>query len=251
MSIKFVRVTIFFILSIICLYLIFDQIIMPFYTRHGQEISVPDLTNLFYEDARDKMSKLGLEIIEESKKFDRSNIYPIGVIMSQNPKPGSKVKTGRRIYVIVSKGEPIIEMPDLLKRSERNAIFTLQNKGLELGQVSYDFSEYYPAGQVSYQSIMPGREIKPATIVDLKISLGNYPDKFVVPDVVNRNIQDAKKIIKQAGLTLGAISFEIRDDLLPATVITQSLEAGFEVMQGDTVNLLVSKLPPKTMDEIQ
>ena len=251
MSLKITRVIIFLSLLIIFTYVLFDQLIMPVYTRHGQEISVPDLTSLFYEDARDKLAHMGLEIVEESKRFDVNNIFPIGVVMTQNPKSESKVKKGRRVYVIVSKGEPIIEMPDLFKRSERNAIFMLQNKGLQLGELFYDFSEYFPAGVVIGQNIPPGTEIKPGLFVDLTISLGLYPDKFVVPDIVNRNIKDAKKIIIKAGLTLGAISFEIRDDLLPATVISQSFDPGLEVTQGDTISLLVSKLPVQIKDEFE
>ena len=180
MSIKFFRIFLFLALLILVLYVIFDQIIMNVYTRHGQEILVPDLSGLFYEDARDKLSQLGLKVIEESKRFDVNNVFPIGVVMTQNPKPETKVKKGRRVYVIVSKGEPIIEMPDLLKRSERNATFILQNKGLQLGKLNYDFSAYFPAGVVSDQSVSPGTEIKPATFIDLTISLGNYPDKFII-----------------------------------------------------------------------
>ncbi len=223
---------------------------MPAYTRHGQEISVPDLTNLFFEDARDKLEQMGLEIIEESKKFDVNNIFPIGVIMTQNPKPSSKVKKGRRVYVIVSKGEKAVEMPDLVNLSERNATFMLKNKGLQLGEIYYDFSGK-PNGVVIDQSIPTSTEISPGMFVDLTVSLGFYPDKFVVPDIINRNIKDAKKIIIKAGLTLGSISFEVRDDLLPETVIRQSLDANLEVMQGDTINLLVSKLPVQLKDKLE
>ncbi len=60
-----------------------------------------------------------------------------------------------------------------------------------------------------------------------------------------------KKIIIKAGLTLGSISFEVRDDLLPETVIRQSLDANLEVMQGDTINLLVSKLPVQLKDKLE
>ena len=247
---KFIRFLIFLLLLVIFLYVIFDQIIMPVYTRHGQEIIVPDLTNLFYEDARDQLDQMGLQIIEESKKFDVSNVFPIGVVMTQNPKPDSKVKKGRRIYVIVSKGEPIIEMPDLVKKSERNATFLLSNKGLQLGEIIYEFSDVFPAGVVSDQNIPPGTEINPGMYVDLTISSGRFPDRFIVPDIVNRNLKDAKKIIFQSGLTLGAISFDLRDDLLPETVITQSVQPNLEVSQGDTINLIVSKLPIKIEDEL-
>ncbi|MBL7093346.1 PASTA domain-containing protein [candidate division KSB1 bacterium] len=248
---KLIRFFIFLFLLLIFLYVIFDQIIMPVYTRHGQEIIVPDLTNLFFEDAREKLQLMGLKIVEETKKFDVNNIFPIGVVMTQTPKSDSKVKKGRRIYVIVSKGEPSIEMPDLVTKSERNATFLLKNKGLELGEIIYEFSDVFPAGVVADQNIPPATEIKPGMIVDLTISSGRFPDKFIVPDIVNRNLKDAKKIIFQSGLTLGAISFESRNDLLPETVITQSVQPNLEVTQGDTINLIVSKLPLQIEDELE
>ena len=83
----------------------------------------------------------------------------------------------------------------------------------------------------------------------MTISSGRFPDRFIVPDIVNRNFKDAKKIIFQSGLTLGAISFELRGDLLPETVITQSIQPKIEVSQGDTINLIVSKLPLQIEDE--
>ena len=147
---------------------------------------------------------MNLRIVEETKKFDMNNIFPIGVIMSQNPLPDSKVKKGRRIYVVVSKGEPIIEMPDLISKSERNATFLLQNKGLQLGEIAYDFTEFYPAGVVVDQSIPAGTEIKPGATVNLVVSSGRFPDKFIVPDLVNRTLKDAKKMIFEAGLVLGS-----------------------------------------------
>ena len=76
-----------------------------------------------------------------------------------------------------------------------------------------------------------------------------YTSKFLRTH--QKIIYFAKKIIIKAGLTLGSISFEVRDDLLPETVITQSLDANLEVMQGDTINLLVSKLPVQLKDKLE
>ena len=235
---------IFLILSVI--YLLLDKLIMPAYTRHCQAIEVPDLTNLMYEDAKEVLDRLNLKIVEEAKKFDTSNEFPIGVVMVQNPKPGFQVKKGRRIYVIISKGEPTIEMPQLMGRSERNAIFMIKNIDLQLGEVRYEHSDIFPhEGLVIDQSVPVAKEVKTGTIVDIVVSLGRFPDRFIVPDVVGRSLKDAKKIIIQAGLTVGEIQYQDEPDLLPETVIYQSLKAEEDVSQGDTLQLLVSKLPDK------
>ena len=239
---KFVVILLIFVLFLL-ISMAIDQIFMPLYTRHGQQIEVPDLTNMFYEDAKDMLKQMSLKIVEESKKFDPTNTYPIGVVMSQIPIPGSKVKKGRRIYVIVSKGEPTMEMADLVGKSERNAIIMLQNAGMIIKSVRYEHSDRIKSGAIAYQSIPPGTEIKPNTEIELIVSLGPFPDKFIVPDLIGRNLKDAQTLIVQSGLTLGEVSFQIADDLLPQTVISQSIAPQTVVSQGDTINLLVSKLP--------
>jgi len=231
---------------LIAFYLLLDKVIMPAYTRHGQAIEVPDLTNLMYEDAREVLDKLELDIVEEAKKFDTENMFAIGMVMAQNPKAGSTVKKGRRIYVIVSKGEPTIEMPQLIRRSERNAIFMIKNLGLKLREIRYEHSDIYPhEGLVIDQSIPVSKEVKIGTPVDIVISLGRFPDRFIVPSVIGRSLNDAKRIIIQAGLTVGEIQYQNEPDLLPETVINQSVKADEEVSRGDTLHLLVSKLPDK------
>lgn len=226
-------------------YFIMDLIIMPVYTRHGQAIRVPDLTGLLYEDARDQLKRLDLQIVEETKKYDPSNFFPIGTIMTQNPRQGSTVKTGRRIYVVVSKGEPLVEMPDLKGRSERNAIFMIKNLGLELRNIDYDHSDFYHEGVVAGQNVPPGSEIKYATAIDIVVSLGRLPDQFIVPNVIGRSLSDAQKIISQAGLVVGEITYRDQSDLLPETVIQQSIDAEQQVNRGDVLDLVVSKLPTK------
>jgi len=235
-----------FFLVFLSLFLLMDKIIMPAYTRHGQAIEVPDLTSLLYEDAREVLDRLDLTIVEEAKKYDTNNEFPIGVVMAQNPKPGSLVKKGRRIYVIVSKGERTIEMPQLIGRSERNAIFMIKNLGLKLDQVKYEHSDIFPhEGLVIDQSIPVSREVKTGTPVKIVVSLGRFPDRFIVPNVVGRSLKDARMIIIQAGLSVGKIYYQDRPDLLPETVFQQFPEADVEVSRGDSLQLLVSKLPGK------
>jgi len=233
------------LLILFIIYLLIDKIIMPAYTRHGQETEVPDLTSLVYEDAREVLDRLDLEIVEEAKKFDTSNEYPIGVVMSQNPRPGSSVKKGRRIYVIVSKGEPTVEVPRLLGGSERNAIFQIEHLGLKLGEIRYEHSDLNPVGNIINQSIPVGREVKLGTVIDIVVSLGRFPDQFIVPNIIGRSLKEAKKMIIEAGLLVGEIHYQDRSDLLPETVIEQFPAAETEISQGDSLQLVVSKLPGK------
>jgi len=228
------------ILTLLIIYIFFDNFIMPWYTRHGQVVEVPDIVNMTFEGARTLLEQNDLEIVEKAKKFDAN--FRAGMVISQNPFPNIQVKKGRRIYVIVSKGEPTIEMPRLIGSSEKNAVFDIKRLGLEIRYVRYEHSDYFPDGVVTDQSIPIGTEVKVGQPVDLIVSLGLFPDRFIVPDLIGRSLKDAQKILQQAGLTFGNISYEVQNDLLPETIIEQSLAPGLEVSRGDTLHVLISKL---------
>jgi eukaryotic-like serine/threonine-protein kinase len=229
------------ILIIFVIYIFLNDFFMPWYTRHGQAIEVPNVVEMTYEGARTLLDKSELQIVEKEKKFDLQ--FRAGTVISQNPRTKSLVKKGRRVYVIVSKGDPSVEMPKLISQSEKNAIFEISRQGLQSGNVSYEHSSSYPEGVVINQSIPAGDNVKVGEVVDIVVSLGQFPDRFIVPSLVGRSLKDARKIIMQAGLTFGNVSYQVMPDLLPETVIDQSLQANTEVTQGASLNLLISSLP--------
>lgn len=102
---------------------------LRFYTHHGQKIDVPDYRNKSFENAVLDAKKKKLELLVDD------SIHIVGkrggIVNSQNPKPGSKVKEDRKIYVIITKYSPdkikIEELPSLYGRS-----FDTKKKELEL-----------------------------------------------------------------------------------------------------------------------
>ena len=52
--------------------------------------------------------------------------------------------------------------------------------------------------------------------------MGRPPDRFSVPDVVGKSLDLAKRLIRQSGLQVGDVVFEVRENLVPETVISQS-----------------------------
>lgn len=221
-------------------FLVFDNIIMPLYTRHGQEAAIPDITLMSYDAAQKILKAKKFKVLKGGEKFDEQ--YPIGFVLFQSPEPGTLVKKGRRVYLTVCKGKKLMEMPRLLGKSERDAIFLIQSLELELDSIRYDYDSYYLAGTVSRQSIPVGQQVSIGSHLEITLSLGNLPSEFYVPSVVGKSLQDAIRDVQKAGLIVGSITEQVADDLVPNTVINQSLPFGTQVMQGDTLNLIISVL---------
>ena len=234
---------------ILFLYLLMDFLVMPLYTRHWQKIIVPNVTHLSYEAAEKILARVGLKAVKAAEKYDEN--FPPGFVLFQNPEAESPVKKGRRVYLTVGKGQRVFPMPNFIGEPFRDVKFRLKELKLRLGKIEYEIDEFHPEGGVSDQSIEPKTQVSVGEVVDLTVSLGAKPDRYIVPDLIGKSEDDAKIAIKKAGLTLGEITYQETDRLVPKTVISQSLEAGLEVMQGDTLNIVVSQLPGSDKEKIQ
>jgi len=238
-----VFVFIFFLAFTVC-----NNIIMPLYTRHGQAVAVPEVI-AFSADAAEKiLSHYGFKLVRGEYTYDA--YYPSGFVLFQNPASGAKVKKGRRVYVTISRGERVIVMPKLVDKNLGNARHTLRSWELALGDVEIQFNSQFDDTIVVSQSVPEDAEVTIGSKVDL-ICKVRPVDKSTVPDMMGISLLDAEDKIKSAKLVLGEVIFQVTDQLLPMTVIDQKPEAGIETSIGDTVTLVVSKLPDSEEPAVQ
>jgi beta-lactam-binding protein with PASTA domain len=114
----------------------------------------------------------------------------------------------------------------------------MQDNDLNVDSVSYGFSDM-PREVIFWQSIEPGDFVRPGSGVHVKISLGL--SNWEVPSVVNMSFEDAYKTINDAGLRLGTVSYRDRNDLLPNTVIYQSVPGTTILSNPQPIDLVVSR----------
>ena len=77
---------------------------LRFYTNHGQKLELPDYINANYEEAKKDAKSKTFEIIVTDSIHKVS--MEGGLIIDQNPAPGSMVKERRKIYVNITKYSP-------------------------------------------------------------------------------------------------------------------------------------------------
>ena len=105
-------------------------------TRHGKEVSVPDLSGLSIAEARHAASSAGLRIQVTDSVYMRR--MPRGSVVSQLPRAAAAVKPGRKISLTVNSQVPKkVTMPNLIHVSLRQAMAELSSKGLVLGKLNY------------------------------------------------------------------------------------------------------------------
>lgn len=133
---------------------------LSFFTNHGEEITVPNLSKLNVEQAEEKLNDLDLDyVLLDTLDYDKE--FPQYSVVEQDPKAGSKVKANRKIYIKVnSAGYAFVTLPDLIEKTYRQAEPTLKSIGLEVGTVTY---KPYLGKDMVLEMKYKGAPVKPGT----------------------------------------------------------------------------------------
>lgn len=132
----------------------------------GGTTEVPDLRGKDIVQANQALKEKGLYIRIEGEEYSE---MPVGTVSRQNPPGGTKIKKGREIGVIISKGLRFAVFPDVRGISYEEAEKILNEKGIPVEKIIKIHSEQYPENTVIAQAPEPqegGKAIK------LIVSLG-------------------------------------------------------------------------------
>jgi beta-lactam-binding protein with PASTA domain len=231
------------------LFLLLNNVVLPFYVYHGGTQSVPSVSGLPIAEARAQLEGAGLQPVEADTRPDPDR--PPGTVIYQNPVPQSLVKHGRRVYLTVSGGEAIVLVPQLRGRSMRDAKFALERNGLQLGSMNFEPSTLYPENTIVAQSLSADSRIARGARVNITVSSGGGSGTGMsVPNIVGKTVNEAEKILQAQGLNVGNITYQLSYELIPNTVVEQFPRAGETVTGGQKIDLFVVKVGRPT-EEIQ
>lgn len=221
----------------ILLFFVCNDLLMPWYVNQRGEVTVVSVVGLPYEEAVKVLDSLGLQSRQGDIRNDRT--HKPGTVINQNPPAGKKVNKGRRIYLTISGGEQLVEVPNLKGRTIRDARFQLERQGLKLGEIEYQPSDEFPENTIIEQRVSAGAKIKRDNFVGVTVSQGKLTDKVEVPNVIHKSLTQAEQLLTNQGLKVGNITYQPIAELLPNSIIDQFPRPGELVMKGQAIDLFV------------
>ena len=204
--------------------LVLDKAVMPLYTRHGNEVVLLDVQNMDIDRASAILhtNRFEIDVTDSVESAD----MPPGIVIDQQPPPGSRVKRGRIVRLVITSGIKEFPMPNLVGMALPAARLELERHSILVDSLIYNFSSDKPEGVIAGQSIPTDSLVKPQTALVLTVSKGPPPHQLEVPDLFGMNLEGARRVIRRAGFTLGTIRYIPSLDLTPFTVIGQYPEYG-------------------------
>lgn len=176
--------------------------------------------------------------------FERVDVFddniPAGNVARTNPAPGKPLGRFQTAKIFVSKGIEMLTMPDLTGKTREEALELVKKARFNTPQISEDFHDTVPEGQISYQDPAPNASVAHNTIVKITVSKGRQP--VSMPNLVGKPSQEAQNELTQVGLQ-PQVTEDFSDSVPKGKVISQSVAPNTTVHRLDQVNLVISKGP--------
>src|SRR5262249_14234505 len=163
-----------------------------------------------------------------------------GDVYEQGTVAGARVNKGTKIDIYVSNGPPLAHVPDVMGKSNNDAIAAIVDAKLKF-KVLQVFSKE-PGGTVVAQSPRGGKIVNQGSIVHINVSKGLQP--LDVPDVRGQLFDNAAGALQGAGFSV--VRNDVDSSQPKDTVIDQDPRGGASLARGGTVTLFVSKGPKQT-----
>jgi len=161
-----------------------------------------------------------------------------GLVIDQTPDPGTHVAKNTTVTIHVSKGPPQVPVPDVVGKSQADAVSALTAAGLKANVHSVHSSK--PPDTVTAQDPQAGTKVLKGSRVRINISSG--PQPVSVPYVVGLSFDQASAQLQSAGF---AVARKNVDSNQPKDTVVAEQPSG-TAAPGATITLSVSRGPKQS-----
>jgi len=202
-------------------------------TNRPPVVAVPELRDLPAAEARDRLSRLGLEMVL-ADSLPNPDVAQ-GSVLAQSPLAGREVLPGSGVRLILSAGRERRTVADVAAMGRDQATRILVALGFDVVVVEQPAAA--APGRVLSIDPAPGTVLPIESRVQLTVSSG--PPLASVPNVVGLLEDDARDALTSIGFRIGQINYEFRI-AEAGTVLRQHPSSGDSARVGSTVQLHVA-----------
>ena len=209
-------------------------------------VVVPDVEGMDKDEA--------LKLLADSKLLPspdgniESAYIEAGKIVLQSPTAGSYLSENGTVVLTVSNGKGVVNaedgistVPYVIWDTQENAVAKLKEAGLAEPIIILQSDNHVAAGMVISQDVESGTQLDGDSQITLVVSSG--PAAFDMPSVIGLPEADARKLLSSKGLTV-TVQYAKNDSVAEGKVISQSVQSGEKITQGEKVALVVSSGKP-------
>jgi serine/threonine-protein kinase len=214
--------------------IIFSQVLLK-----SEVVTVPDLAGKTVAQARADLQKKDLSLAPRGT--EASDRIEKGLVVRQDPAPGSRIRTTRVVQVFVSSGSGTVTVPELAEKPLEEALTLLQSAGLTRGRMTQVHTPRLPAGRVLDQRPAPGAVVERGFAVGLLLSQGGRDAAFVMPDLIESRADAVIGRLGARGFKVADIRYVYYPGAPAGLIVKQDPPSGFRVQKRNRISFEVSR----------
>ena len=189
-------------------------------------VPAPDIVNATEQTARAEVE--ALDLVPMFKNTFSSEVNT-GLVISQDPQPGTEMKPGDTVSIEVSVGPDLLPMPDVVGMPLEDAeaylmeYFKDQNITIEIIEQT---EGNYPDGAVISQVPLENDKVTQNEKITLTVKVASDTLMKKAPDVIKQPLSEALRILKSSGYSTFYIYEEQNDSYGSGIVFNQSPAQG-------------------------
>lgn len=226
--------------------------LMTCYTNHGSSFQVDKYVGMRTKEAISKAENRSFNV-EISDSIYRQGVPP-GMVIDQSPKPFSKVKENRTVYLTVTRyTADMVTLPDIYgnddfhqysrKVATIGITCRIVSRRLDTKLSDETILAVMYKGQDITEKLAKGFKLEMGSTLDFVVSQTTN-DQRTVPDLVCSTVDAAEFMLSTSNLTVGGVEGSVRDRA-SAFIWKQDPEAGTPVEIGTTVTLYITQEKPE------
>lgn len=238
--------------------ILINMLALRIYTGHGDSVEIPDLKGKTSQQVKEMLDDLDLRFQIRDSVYSHETAP--GTTLDQYPKPGTKVKENRTVFItLCAVNQELLPMPQLTDISYRQALNIIESSGLNTGNIEYKASEFpnlVLEQKINGRRIDVGEMVPKGSLIDLVLGAESNGESSEVPTLFGRNLAEAELTISASFLNVGTVTYDesVTYEAMKAKAVIykQSPDPAeiFEVPKGTSIDLWLTvdktKLQAKT-----
>lgn len=209
----------------------------------GQYVTVPNVLGLPITEASFMLAERGLELGKQEQVTHPT--VPKYHVIAQRPDAGRVVRTGRKVYPVVSMGTPFLSAPSFLKKALNDARQEITESRFRIGTVAR-IPHKSPRDTIIAQDPPAGQAVPSQGSIHLLVSAGSDRQSAFMPDIRGKTVQEVLAILTPYNVTLvpnlvdipGAMEdVALNQDPPPDTLIYEGQIVTYDVKPSGTVEV--------------
>jgi beta-lactam-binding protein with PASTA domain len=231
---------------------------LRFYTNHGEKIKLPNLVGMGVYKAADLSEENDFALIVTDSVFKLGTVG--GTVLSQNPKAGAEVKSGRKIYVTIAKFTPdkikVGDLPVLYGNDFNQKITELGYRGLrgkvigrkyDAGEPNHILEVFYKGKLIINQDlVLDNVEISKGDELEFVVS-DRGSGEITIPNLICLDLAGCEFLLISSKLELGEVQQRgTITDKFTAYVVDQEpkYDGVSKIPMGSRINVIISQSQP-------